>query len=193
MDGEPWYVVAVEPQAEGAVTRRASEIAITAYYPTGKHMVKRGRVRVVEFAVDRPAIPGYVFVYGRHFANFRRDYDAPDAVPRCLGWLTGADGPEPVAPVVIDDLMQRAADGEFDALARQSRYWAPRWIRAGAKVRIIEGAFKGMVGEIWRVTAKQRVAIWVMLMGRLTLAECAVDSVARAEKTVARGPKANYA
>jgi transcription antitermination factor NusG len=179
MDGENWYVVAVEPRAEDQVAQRANEIAITAYYPTGKQLVKRGRVKVVEVAVDRPAIPGYVFVYGRHFSNFRRDYDAPDAVPRCLGWLTGADGPEPIKPIVIDDLMQRAADGAFNAVALQSRYWAPRWVRAGAKAKITAGAFAGVIGEIWRVTAHRRVAIWVKMMGALTLAECPLESIDR--------------
>jgi transcription antitermination factor NusG len=172
-------VVAVEPRAEDAVAKRAGEIAITAYYPTGKHRVKRGRVRVIEFAAERPAMPGYVFVKGQHFSHFRRDYDAPDAVPRCLGWLTGADGPEPVAPIVVDDLMQRAADGAFDALSRERRYWAPRWMRAGAKAKITAGAFKGFIGEIWRVS-NRRVSIWVTMMGRLTLAECPLDGVERA-------------
>jgi transcription antitermination factor NusG len=141
--------------------------------------MKRGRVRVVEFAANRPAMPGYVFVKGQHFANFRRDYDAHDAVPRCLGWLNGPDGPEPVAPAVVEDLKQRSADGEFDVLAGEGRYKMPRWVRAGAKVKIVEGAFKGVIGEIWRVTSRRRVAIWVTMLGALTLAECPLESVDR--------------
>lgn len=177
---DSWYVVEVEPRAEEAVTKRARDIAATAYYPSGKHIVRRGRTRVIECGVTKPAMPGYVFVYGSsHFANFRREFDAPDAVPHCLGWLNGPDGPEPVDARVVDDLKQREADGEFDAALREKRYWAPRWLRAGAKVRITAGAFKGVMGEVWRLTKQRRVAIWVTMMGSPKLTECPLECVAR--------------
>lgn len=190
---ESWYCVATEPRAERAVSVRAGDLAIATYYPTGKSIVRRRRRKVVEVKTERPAMAGYVFVYGaRHFGKFRRDYDAPEAVPHCLGWLSGPDGPEPVAPAVIADMRQREADGEFDQAEREGKHWAPRWLRARARVRIIDGPFKGVVGEVWRLTNGRKVAIWVMMLGGPKLAEVAIDSVARAEKTVACGPKANY-
>jgi transcription antitermination factor NusG len=178
-----WFVVATEPRAEDAVSKRAGDLKIETYYPLSRQVVRRrGRRTTVELvARQTPAMAGYVFVQGRgHFSNFRRDFDAPDAVPHCLGWLCGSDGPERVPPAVVIEMRQREADGEFDQAEREGRYFAPRWLRARARVRIVEGALKGFVGEVWRVTSSRKVAIWTMMMGRLTLTELPIDWVARA-------------
>jgi transcription antitermination factor NusG len=177
---QSWYVVAVQPRAEEAVSNRAGVLAIDTYYPIGKALGRKSRRKVIEFGAKRPAMPGYVFVNGAsHFANFRRDLDAPEAVPHCLGWLSGPEGPEPVAAAVIEDIRQREQDGEFDQAEREGRYWAPRWLRGGVKVRITAGAFIGRSGEVWRLTAKRRVAIWLQMLGAPTMTECPLDWVAR--------------
>jgi transcription antitermination factor NusG len=177
-----WYVCAVAPQAEASVARRAEELSITTYYPTGRKYVRARRRRVVVMEPRQtPAMPGYVFVHGAHFSNFRRDFDAPEAVPHCIGWLNGADGPEPVSSGQIAELRQRASTGEFDAVVEaQGRYWAPRWLRPRAKVRITAGALTGQFGEFWRMTTARRVQLWVQMLGQLTLAEVDLDAVARA-------------
>ena len=178
-----WYVVATEPRTEATVSRRAADLKIETYYPLARQIVrKRGRRATVELvARGVPAMAGYVFVQGEgHFSKFRRDYDSPDAVPHCLGWLSGPDGPEAVPSSVVIEMRQREADGEFDQAEKDGRYWAPRWLKAGVKVRIIGGALKGFAGEVWRLTAKRKVAIWVPMMGRPTLTECPLDWVARA-------------
>lgn len=178
---DSWYVCAVAPQAEAKVARRAEELSITTYYPTGCKYVRSRRRRVVVMEPRQtPAMPGYVFVQGEHFANFRRDFDAPNAVANCIGWLSGADGPEPVSSGQIDELRQRAAAGEYDAVEAQGRYYAPRWLRPKAKVRITAGALTGQFGEFWRMTAAKRVQLWVQMLGQLTLAEVDLDAIARA-------------
>lgn len=101
-------------------------------------------------------------------------------MPHCLGWLSGPDGPERVPSAVIDDIRQREADGEFDASTREGRYWAPRWLKPRAKVKITAGPLKGFAGEVWRITGSRRVAIWAQMLGRPSLVECAIDCVARA-------------
>lgn len=177
MPDEAWYVVAVTPQAETAVSTRAKDLGIASYFPQGRKLVRVRRQLEVR---QTPAMPGYVFVAGRHFSRFTRHLDAPDAVPHCIGWLSGADGPEPVAPPVVDDIKGREAKGEFDSSNRIGRYWAPRWLKPKAKVRITAGAFAGVVGEVWRMTSARVVAIWVLIMGRPTLTECPIEAVARA-------------
>jgi transcription antitermination factor NusG len=180
---QDWYVVATEPRAEETVSKRAGDLNIETYYPLARQIVRRkGRRATIELVPrETPAMAGYVFVQGSgHFSKFRRDFDAPDAVPHCVGWLCGSDGPERVAPAVVIEMRQREADGEFDQAERDGRYWAPRWMKGGAKVRIIGGAFRGRVGEIWRLTTQRKVAIWLMLMGGPTKVECPLDWVARA-------------
>jgi hypothetical protein len=173
-----WFVVAVEPQAETAVSTRAKDLNIDTYYPQGRKLV-RGRRSQLE-ARPCPAMPGSVFVLGKHFASFVRHLDAPDVVPHCIGWLTGSDGPEPVKPKVVEDIRTREAKGEFDAASRQGRYWGPRWLKPNVKVRITDGPFSGKAGDVWRVTAARRVAIWVQILGGQTLTECDIGWVARA-------------
>jgi transcription antitermination factor NusG len=125
-------------------------------------------------------MPGYVFVAGKHFSAFRRDLDGPDAVPHCVGWLSGADGPEPVKTKVIEDIKAREQRGEFDSSERIGKYWAPRWLKPKAKVRINDGPFSGKAGDVWRMTGARRVAIWVLCMGRPTLTEVPIEAVSRA-------------
>jgi transcription antitermination factor NusG len=131
-----------------------------------------------------PAMPGYVFVAGEHFATFRRDLDAVDAVPHCIGWLSGANGPEPVAPPVVEDIRRREQKGEFDASARLGKYWAPRWLRPKVKVRITAGPFRGVAGEVWRITGgrmEPKVVIFIRMLGAPTLTECPIAAVDRAK------------
>lgn len=179
---EDWFVVAVEPRAEAAVSSRAEQLDISAYFPLSRKLVRsRRRRRGPELeAKALPAMPGYVFVQGElRFAQFGRDCDAPDAVPHCLGWLNGSDGPAAVPGPVIAEIQQREADGEFDSAERAGRYWAPRWLRPGARVRITAGAFAGLMGDVWRMTAQRRVSVWVQMMGAPTLTECPLEWVAR--------------
>ena len=180
---QDWYVVATEPRTESAVSRRAADLKIETYFPLARQIVrKRGRRTTVELvARDAPAMAGYVFVQGEgHFSKFRRDYDAHDAVPHCLGWLCGPDGPEKVPSAAVIELRQRESDGEFDQAEQEGRYWAPRWMRAGTKIKITAGPMKDRIGEVWRLTAKRRVAIWLSMLGRPTLTECPLDWIARA-------------
>jgi transcription antitermination factor NusG len=180
---DDWFIVATEARTEQAVSKRAGDLQIETYYPLARQIVRRkGRRTTVELVpCQLPAFSGYVFVQGRgHFGKFRRDYDAPDAVPHCLGWLCGSDGPERVPDGVVIEMRQREADGEFDQAERDGRYWAPRWMRAGVNVRFVAGPMKGRAGEIWRLTKARKVAIWLMMLGRPTLTESPLDWVARA-------------
>jgi transcription antitermination factor NusG len=191
---QPWYVVAVEPQSEQRVASRSGDLDIEAYVPTGKALVARRRrkLRILEM-VDRPAMPGYVFVRGGRFAQFGREMDAGDAVPHCLGFLKGDEGPEALPASAVAEMQQRQQRGDYDVATQTGRYYAPRWMRAGAAARIVAGPLKGLSGEIWRLTRRlgnprlsgvggrgAMVAIWVRIMGRPTLAELPVDHVVRA-------------
>jgi transcription antitermination factor NusG len=175
----PWFVVAVEPQAERAVAARTEDLdGIEAYYPTGQRLVRsRARQRLWE-VVDKPAMPGYVFVRGGRFDQFQRQLDTPESVPHCCGFL-GADGPQPISDQIVSDLRDRQARGDFDSQLRSGRYWAPRWVRGGTRARITGGPLKGHAGEIWRMTRRGFVSIWVTIMGRPSLAEVPLDWVAR--------------
>ena len=176
-DDACWYVVAVEPHAENAVKTRANCLDITTYFPLARKVAMRRR-RLE--ACQTPAMPGYVFVAGAHFSRFQRHLDAADAVPHCIGWLSGPDGPEPVEPPVVEDLKRREAKGEFDTTEKMGKYWAPRWLKPKVKVKINEGPLSGVSGEVWRMTSARMVAIWVLIMGRPTLTECPVEAVSRA-------------
>jgi transcription antitermination factor NusG len=177
-----WYCVAVEPQHERSVRDRADDLSIEAYYPTGKRLIRRrGPSRARQLVeVDRPAMPGYVLVRadGR-FPAFRRALDAPDVVPHCLGFLSTEEGPEPIPGAVVDDLKARAEAGDFDQLAGDGRYRAPRWVKPGAKARIVAGPLKDKLAEVLRLTKRGYVAVWVLMLGGPRLIEAPLDWVAR--------------
>lgn len=176
-DDACWYVVAVEPHAENAVSTRASCLDIATYFPVARRVAMRRRRLEARTA---PAMPGYVFVAGQHFSAFRRDLDGPEAVPHCIGWLSGSQGPEPVQPPVVEEIKRREAKGEFDSSERIGKYWAPRWLKPKAKVRITDGPFKGVAGEVWRMTGARKVAIFILMLGAPTLTECPIEAVSRA-------------
>ena len=175
---QSWYVVAVEPQTERLVKQRADDLAIETFYPISRKLTFKGQKAG---AVATPAIPGYVFVrIGQaRFASFRRHLETPDGVHHCLGFLSDDNGPVDLDDWVVDELKTREQAGEFDQMRRDGRYLVPRWVKRGVRVKVISGALKGTVGDVWRVTRQRSVALWVTMMQRPTLTEVPLDWIAR--------------
>lgn len=176
-----WYVVAVAPRREVTVTQRSAAMGVSTFYPSGRQVHNaRGR----QFHRQVAVMPGYVFVHvddPKLFGRYRRDLDDDGVVPGCHGFV-GSGGPEKVPEEVVGDLMSRAARGVFDEVEREGRYWAPRWLRSGRRVRVTEGPFKDHVGEVWRMTGERRLSLWLTMLGGLRLVECDIDQVARAAR-----------
>ena len=59
-----WYVVLVEPSAEAKVAERAGELGFEVYFPRSRRpaIVAPGRKAPALKEIERPALPGYVFV-----------------------------------------------------------------------------------------------------------------------------------
>ena len=181
-DGQ-WFVLAVEPQQEASVQRRAREVGIEVYYPLARKLVRNPKGRRVPLS-ERvvPAMGGYVFVRlagHARFDLFRRDFDAPDAIAHCLRWLSGESGPEPLPSGVIEDLRFREFNGQFDEAARVGRYILPRWVVPGAKVRLILGPFAGFPGVILRTVNRRMIRVSVQIMGRASDMEMPLDYLSR--------------
>jgi transcription antitermination factor NusG len=174
---QSWYVVAVEPQTERMVKARSDDLQVESFYPISRKLVFRRKGREVE----RPAMPGYVFVRigADRFASFGRHLERADGVDHCLGFLGDEDGPEAVGDAVVEALRARQRAGEFDQVRRDGRYLVPRWLKRGARVKVIAGALKGTIGDVWRLTRQGSVAVWVTMMARPTLTELPLDWIAR--------------
>jgi transcription antitermination factor NusG len=177
-----WFVLLVEPQSENRVAARAAVLGLDAFYPISRRLV-RGCGRRCRHAVLRngPAMPGYVFVRigAAGFGRFRRDCNATDAVPHCVRFLGDERGPTAIGAEAITDLRTRQAAGEFDLHARQGRHWAPRWLRPGASVKVVDGPLKGCCGEITRLVRHNIVAVLLLMLGVPRLVELPLDWVAR--------------
>ncbi len=179
-DGGQWFVLMVAPRKEASISKRSTDTGVSNYYPTARGVRIDKRGKAVETL--NPAIPGYVFIRVDNpnlFSRFRREWDAPEAIPGCVGWLGGPDGPRPIDAAEVEALRERGAAGEFDAVEKRGSFWGPRWLRAKARVRITDGPFRDCIGEVLRMTAARRVLLLLQFLGGETIADVEMGSVAR--------------
>lgn len=98
------------------------------------------------------------------------------------GWLSSVMGPVSVADSMVETVVSRERNGEFDATARKGRKRVsklPDWIFIGSFVRIVRGPFASFLGLIEEVDeVKERLKVSVSIFGRDTLTEMALDQVA---------------
>jgi transcription antitermination factor NusG len=177
-----WFVLLVEPQSEKRVAARAAVLGLDAFYPISRRLVRRRGRRFRETILrNGAAMPGYVFVRvgAIGFGSFHRDCNAADAVPHCVRFLGDERGPSAIGAEVVTDLRIRQAAGEFDLHARQGRHYAPRWLKPGASVKVVDGPLKGCCGEITRLVRRNIVAVLLLMLGVPRRVEVPLDWVAR--------------
>jgi transcription antitermination factor NusG len=152
-----WYTLCVNSQAQKWVCERARELEIETYVPMSREppapnprFPNRSRE-----PVERPLMPGYVFVSLRSsfmfdiFQPSDHESDRPEPLPPdaragyfakwaepavgpiwgCLGFLCGPDGPMAVSEAVIEDMRLRERNGEFDS-GRKSEASHRKWVKA---------------------------------------------------------------
>jgi transcriptional antiterminator RfaH len=82
-----------------------------------------------------------------------------------------ASMPAPVAAEIIANLRQRESAGAFDELAPAQR------LRAGDRVRILEGPFENCLGRLVAASDQERVFILFELLGRTVRAEVSTAAI----------------
>jgi transcriptional antiterminator RfaH len=160
-----WYAVHTQPHAESRAVEHLTRQGYQVYLPRYRRWVRHARQRRI---VQRPLFPRYIFA---HFDRATTPWRPILSTVGVSGLVCGGDGPAPVAAEIIANLRQRESAGAFDELAPAQR------LRAGDRVRILEGPFENCLGRLVAASDQERVFILFELLGRTVRAEVSTAAI----------------
>ena len=152
--GARWYVAQTHPHAEPKASLHLRRQGFDVYLP--RYQKQRRHARRIE-KVAAPLYPNYLFV-GIDLATQR--WLAIDSTVGVARLVRHGDRPAPVSQSVIDALMLRHDGDGFVQLEPRPRF-AP-----GDKIRVVSGALCDCLGLYEGMSACERVAILLELLGR---------------------------
>jgi transcriptional antiterminator RfaH len=152
--GSRWYVAHTQPHAEAKASQHLRRQGFDIYLP--RHLKQRRHARRVE-KVAAPLFPSYVFVAIDMATQRWLSIDSTIGVTKLV---RNGDRPAPVPRLVIDALIHREDANGFIQLDHRPRF------SPGDKIRIIGGAFCDCYGLYEGMSARERVAILLDLLGR---------------------------
>jgi transcription antitermination factor NusG len=166
--GSRWHLVALEPRREAYGRDNLVQSGFEIYLPAVEEVVRHAR-RTLHAA--RPLFPGYGFA---HFdAVATPDWGRIFRTRGVIGVVRIAGG---LAALTREQYGSLRALEDADGLIRPKRALAARF-RAGDQVRVTDGMWSGLVGEVLTMKGPERVRL---LLGALKT-EIAADRVAFAE------------
>ncbi len=167
-EGQRWYVVQSQPNAEHKAVVHLERQGFSTYLP--RYLKKRRHARRVEI-VSAPLFPRYLFV-GIDLSSQRwRSIFSTFGVSRlvCNGEL-----PVAISNQVIAGLKAREDASGYVRLDQRPSF------RTGEKIRILDGAFADCLGLYESMRDSDRVAILLDLLGRKVRVTVDVESVVAA-------------
>lgn len=161
-----WYVVHTRPQAETTAARHLARQGFQIFLPLLSR--RRRHARKVE-TVRRPLFPRYVFVAldlgGERWRPVRSTIGVADLVGN-------GEQPTPVPFGIVEALQ---SDCGADGVLRTEETYA-----RGDRVRILAGTFADLEGTFECMTAAERVAVLLKLLGRSVRVSLPVEALERA-------------
>jgi transcription antitermination factor NusG len=159
-----WAVARFEPGRDRLGLASLERGGFAPYYPRiREHRVRHGR----KIVATPGLFSGYCFLVIRH-----QWYEARWS-PGILGLIMDGIGPAKVSDAVIAEIRSRERDGLIDLPAAAS-HLAP-----GDPVRITCGALAGLTGLVAGMKPRERVAVLLAMLGRVTLPTGSVELVKR--------------
>lgn len=164
-DTDKWYVVQTQPRKEDWAVANLQNQDFRTFFPrlrkSRKHARKIDTVLV-------PMFPSYLFVQLKSNHQRWRSVNGTRGVVRLLSF---GDQPQPVPIEVIDGLISSADDkGVFMSGCHYK-------FQVGDKVRLMVGPFAEQFGCIDRLNGRDRVRVFLELMGRLVPVLASVNDV----------------
>jgi len=166
---ERWYVVRThthcEAKAKANLQRQGFEVYLPQYTKTRRYARKVENVRA-------PLFPRYLFVRMDLTAHRWRAVHSSIGVSQLI---CNGDEPTPVAQGIVSQIKSREDDDGLVVVARQASF------KKGQKVLVQAGPFAHMDGVFDCADDKQRVFVFLELLGRITRAripEGAIQAVA---------------
>lgn len=168
VEGQRWYVVQSQPNAEAKAATHLIRQGFATYLP--RYLKRRRHARRVE-TVSASLFPRYLFVGIDLNVQRWRSIFSTVGVSRlvCHGEL-----PTPIASSVIEALKAREDGGGFIQLDQRPKF------RRGDKIRVTDGAFAECLGLYESMKDSDRVAILLDLLGRKVRVMVDVELVAAA-------------
>ncbi len=122
--------------------------------------------------VIKKRMPGYVFV---QMVMSRRNWDIVNDTPHVLAFVGGTRGkPLPMAAGEVDRLLKREGESARVASASES-------FRDGEHVKVIEGPFAGLDGQVQHVDVKRgKIKVGLMVFGQQLPVDLEIEKVAKA-------------
>ena len=149
-----WYVAQTHPHAEAKASQHLQRQGFAIYLP--RYLKQRRHARRVE-KIAAPLFPGYLFVAINTATQRWLSIDSTTGVAKLV---RDGNRPAPVPQLVIDALIRREDANGFVQLDRRPRF------SPGDKIRIVGGAFCDCYGLYEGMSARERVAILLDLLGR---------------------------
>lgn len=153
MSGDFWFVVQVQPRAEGKARQHLANQGFTPYLPRYRRRVRHAR-RVE--SVLRPLFPGYLFVQLDPERTRWRSINGTVGVRRVL---TDGDVPRRVPERIVQEIMAREDESGAVALL------PPSFVR-GQAIRMLDGPFADCDGLFQEMHDDKRVVLLFTLLGR---------------------------
>ena len=149
-----WYLAQTQPRAEAKATLNLLRQGFEIYLP--RYLKQRRHARRVE-PVLAPLFPGYLFVAIDINAQRWLSIDSTFGVTRLV-----RDGDRPAAvPLAVITALKCREDAKGLVVLDQRPRFSP-----GDKIRVLEGSFRDCYGLYDGMSAGERVAILLDLLGR---------------------------
>ena len=150
----PWYVAQTHPHAETKASLHLRRQGFDVYLP--RYLKQRRHARRVE-KIAAPLFPSYLFVTIDLATQRWLSIDSTFGVTRLV---RVGDRPASLPRSIIDALKDREDSNGIVQLDRRPRFLP------GDKIRVVGGAFCDCLGLYEGMTARERVAILLDLLGR---------------------------
>ncbi len=151
-----WHLAQIKPNSQDIALRNLTRQGFETFAPN-HNVTRRHRGKFV--ARTQPLFPGYLFVSINVLEGGWRSINNTYGVSRLVSF--GAD-PVAVPSQLVEDLMLRCDDS--------STITAPKLLKQGDEVRLLEGPFSDFVATVESVQTDQRIWILLDIMGRTTRA-----------------------
>lgn len=165
-DGQRWYVVQSQPNAENKAVAHLNRQGFRTYLP--RYLKQRRHARRIDI-VPAPLFPNYLFVAIDITAQRWRSISSTVGVSHIVG---SGDHPTAIPAHVVTTLQAREDAAGFVRLDQRPSF------RAGEKIRVLDGPFTNCLGLYEGMKDCDRVAILLDLLGRKVRVMVDVMSVA---------------
>jgi transcriptional antiterminator RfaH len=150
-----WYIVHCKIRAERLTADALGRKGFEVFLPMETCEITHARKKQI---VSRPLFRGYLFVRldkeRPRFADVRKTHG--------VHWLvTNVGKPVVVPDKIIEALQERETEGDFDRTKPKKP-----GLQAGDQVRIKEGPFADLVGEIMALPSERRIDVLLNLYNR---------------------------